>query len=188
MHTPVTDYNPVIPVAGRSCEGCAMCCKLGSIKEVGKPDGQWCQHCSTRTRCDIYETRPGVCRSYYCYYMLSTMGEEWRPTTSKLMVSMLPNNLVYVSVDPSRPDAWKKEPYYSSIRQWPPKMRVVVLVGLHIYAVYHDRIDDLGMLDDDHMLGAVSEQTPDGIIKRTVKVHKKDLPAGAAPMGDRVMP
>jgi len=168
--------KPVIPVAGRSCEGCAMCCKLGTIQEVDKPDGQWCKHCSTRKRCDIYETRPGVCRSYYCYYMLSTMGEEWRPTTANLMVSLLIGNVVYVSVDPLWPEAWKKEPYFSSIRNWSLKVRVVVLIGLHALAIYPDRIDDLGLLTEGYFLAEVTETTPGGVVKRTMKIHRKDLP------------
>lgn len=172
-------HNPPIPVAGRSCEGCAMCCKLGAIKEVEKKDGEWCQHCSTRQRCDIYTTRPEVCRTYFCYYMLSTLGEEWRPTKCKFMISMMINGSVQVSVDPARPDAWKKEPYFSSMRQWAAQRRVVVLVGLHAFAVYPDRIDDLGMLGDDYFLAEKSEPTPAGIVKRTVKVHRKDLPASA---------
>ncbi len=173
-------YNPPIPVAGRQCGDCAMCCKLGSIKEVNKPDGQWCQHCSTRKGCDIYETRPEVCRTYYCYYMLSTLNEDWRPTTCKFMVSIMQGNLVYVTVDPSRPDAWKKEPYYSSIRNWATKKRVVVLIGLQALAVYPDRTDDLGRLEDGYFLTAVNEQTPTGIVQRTVRVHKDNLPAGVS--------
>lgn len=173
--TPPVQSTPHIPVPGRSCGDCAMCCKLGAIKEVEKPDGEWCQHCSTRTRCDIYEARPEVCRSYFCYYMLSTLGEEWRPTKCKFMISMMLNGSVQVSVDPSRPDAWKKEPYFSSMRQWSTQARVVVLVGLHAFAIYQDRIDDLGMLSDDHFLTVTDEPTPTGIVKRTVKIHRSEL-------------
>lgn len=165
--------DPIIPVSGRSCGDCAMCCKLGTIQEVNKKDGEWCQHCSTRTRCDIYDTRPNVCRSYYCYYMLSDLSEDWRPTKAKLMVSAMADGAVYISVDPSRPDAWKKEPYYSMIRQWSKEAsRVVVLVGLKAIAVYPDRIDELGMLDDHHTLAVVNETTPTGIVKRTVMVAR----------------
>ena len=168
---------PVIPIAGRSCEGCAMCCKLGAIAEVNKPDGQWCTHCTTRQSCDIYDTRPKVCRTYYCYYMLSELPEEWRPTTSKLMVSLMVGNLIYISVDPSRPDAWKKEPYFSMIRHWSSQARVVILVGLHATAIYPDNIVELGLVDDDHLLAEYNENTVNGVVKRTIRLNKKDIPA-----------
>ncbi len=169
---------PVIPVAGRNCGDCAMCCKLGEIKEVGKPDGKWCQHCTTRRHCDIYDTRPTVCRTYYCFFMLSDLPEEWRPSTSRFMVSQMQNNLVYISVDPARPDAWKKEPYHARIRHWSAKARVVVLVGLHALAIYPDRVDDLGMMDEGYFLTTVDENTPTGIFKRTIKIHRDNIPAG----------
>jgi hypothetical protein len=138
--------QPVIPVAGRSCGDCAMCCKLGTIQEVNKPDGQWCQHCSTRTKCDIYATRPAVCADYYCVYMLGDLSEDWRPTKSKLMVSAMLDGSLTISVDASRPDAWKKEPYFSLIRQWSGQRPVKVFVGLHGFVVRPDGIDDLGIL------------------------------------------
>lgn len=160
--------QPAIPVAGRTCGDCAMCCKLGTIAEVNKKDGEWCQHCSTRQHCDIYETRPQVCRDYYCQYMLSDLSEEWRPTTAKLMVSVMNSGAVSITVDPARPDAWKKEPYYSFIRRWATQRQTLVLVGTRVYAVYDDRIDDLGVLDDEHEMAPVDENGR----KRLARVRK----------------
>jgi len=48
-----------------------MCCKLPKIKELNKPEGEWCVNCTTRRGCDAYDTRPTPCRTYFCYYMLS---------------------------------------------------------------------------------------------------------------------
>lgn len=172
-----TDYQPVIPVAGRSCEGCAMCCKLSSIDDVNTKAGEWCQHCSTRKCCDIYESRPNVCRAYYCYYMLSTLGEEWHPMTSKIMLTALPD-LMIVSVDPARPDAWRKEPYFKNLQEWSKQMRVQVSIKQYTYAIYPDHIDDLGIVDEDHFVASIEEPSPFGMIRRAIKVHKKDLPAG----------
>ena len=163
---------PIIPVAGRSCEGCAMCCKLGTIEEVGKPDGQWCKHCSTRVKCDIYETRPFVCRDYYCAYMLSDLSEDWRPTKSKLMVSSMYDGSIYVMVDPSRPDAWKQAPYHSLIVKWSEQRRVLVFVGLKATAVYPTHVEELGMIDEKYALRVIEETTPSGTVRRTVRVPK----------------
>jgi hypothetical protein len=148
-----------------------MCCKLGAIAEVNKPDGKWCQHCSTRTKCDIYDMRPNVCRDYFCVYMLTDLPEEWRPTTAKFMISNMPNAVVHISVDHTRPDAWRREPYLSRFKLWAQKNRVVILVGLHIYAVYPDRIDDLGLVKPGTRFGETTEQTPMGPIRRTQLVH-----------------
>lgn len=160
-----------IPVQGRSCEGCAMCCKLGAIAEVNKPDGEWCTHCTSRTGCDIYDTRPAVCRDYYCFYMLSDLSEDWRPTKAKLMVSLMRNGSVYISVDRTRPDAWKHEPYFSMIKQWSGERRLIVMVGLMAYGVYPDRIDKLGMLTPGYALTGQIEQTPSGPVERTIRVE-----------------
>jgi uncharacterized protein len=169
---------PVIPVVGRSCGTCSMCCKLGTVAEVDKPDGQWCQYCTTKKQCDIYESRPNVCRTYYCYYMLSDLGEEWKPSTAKLMVSAMANGSACITVDPDRPDAWKKEPYFSRIRQWSTQTQIIVFVGLHVIAVYPDRIDELGSLDGEHSIIWVDEQTSAGTIKRAQRKHKSELSNG----------
>lgn len=162
---------PVIPVPGRTCGDCAMCCKLGAIKEVNKPDGQWCKHCSSHSKCDVYALRPDVCKVYHCHFLLSDLDESWRPSRCHLMVSALPNNLVYISVDADHPHAWQTEPYFSYIRGWANNHRVVVLVGSQIYAVYPDRIDDLGMLHTGHALTFTLEETAMGTIQRTIMVN-----------------
>lgn len=174
MNAPV-----IIPVEGRACGDCAMCCKLGAIAEVNKPDGEWCTHCSSHMACDIYESRPEVCRVYYCYFMLSMLGEEWRPTTAKFMLSMMQDGALYVSVDRARPDAWRKEPYFTNIKHWSKTRRVVVLVGVKAIAVYPDRIETLGNLENGYALTTREEQTPDGVVKRTVRVHINELPKNA---------
>lgn len=45
-------------VAGRSCAGCTLCCKLLAVEALAKPRAKWCPHCDSKQGCTIYETRP----------------------------------------------------------------------------------------------------------------------------------
>jgi hypothetical protein len=61
MHMPASDeLNNVAIVAGRSCAGCTMCCKLLSVEPLNKPRQQWCSHCDIGVGCEIYVTCPLV--------------------------------------------------------------------------------------------------------------------------------
>lgn len=140
----------IMPLAHRSCEGCAMCCKLPGITELEKPEGQWCIHCSTRKSCDAYDTRPQPCRTYYCYYMLSdNLGEEWRPTKSRMIVSPKHGGKVAsILVDTDRPDAWRKEPYFSTLQRWSREIQVLVSINRQMYQIHPDRVEDLGLREE----------------------------------------
>jgi hypothetical protein len=107
-------------VRGRDCSGCTLCCKLLGVEEIGTPPLGWCPHCDTKKGCAIYQHRPTECRNFYCEYLLDeTLGDQWKPSKCKLVVMLEePANDLVVHVDPSRPDAWRREPFYSQIRQW----------------------------------------------------------------------
>jgi hypothetical protein len=50
-----------------------------------KQSGAACLHC-TKGGCGIYETRPPVCRSFYCAWRtVDIFGEEWRPDKSGVL-------------------------------------------------------------------------------------------------------
>ncbi len=71
-------------VPGRDCGGCTVCCSVLLIDkpEIQKLPGAACRHCGTGG-CGIYETRPPVCRSYYCAWRtVDIFSEEWRPDRS----------------------------------------------------------------------------------------------------------
>ena len=105
-------------VAGRSCDGCTLCCKVLNIGSLRKPRNVWCQHCDIGNGCTIYEQRPGECRAFYCTYRVSPeLGEEWKPSVSKMVVNFESGiRRVNVSVDPDFPGAWQREPYYSQLK------------------------------------------------------------------------
>lgn len=74
-------------VAGRDCGACTVCCTFPTINkpEIQKLSGATCRHC-TAQGCGIYETRPPVCRSYYCAWRtVDIFDESWRPDLSGVM-------------------------------------------------------------------------------------------------------
>lgn len=147
--TPPTPPTPKL-VEGRSCGECAMCCKLLKIDDLQKPASQWCVHCSTRQGCDAYETRPRQCRQFFCHFLENAkLGEEWRPSKSRiLLMGKDGGHTLLAVVDPTRPDAWKREPYFTNLKHWGTLLRVVVNVGRHQWVIHPDHIQDLGEMPD----------------------------------------
>jgi len=129
-----TISGPIIPIAGRTCGDCAMCCKIPIIPELDKPFNQWCRHCTNHKNCSIYEARPQRCRDFFCHFMLSDLDEAWRPSKSRMVITNHADH-VLVMVDPARPDAWRKDPYITNLRHWATQTQVHVLVGTTTYIV-----------------------------------------------------
>jgi hypothetical protein len=97
-----------------------MCCKLLSVAELEKAPGTWCGLCDVKSGCSAYAQRPTECRQFYCGYLLDpTLDEHWKPSLCKLVVTQeeqLGETLIHN--DPSRPDAWRREPFHSQILAW----------------------------------------------------------------------
>ena len=151
------------------------------IKELQKPEGVWCDHCSTRRSCDIYEQRPKECRDFYCGYLtIGDLGEEWKPSKSKIvLVSELDGNRICAYVHPNRPDAWRREPFYSTLKEWAVaaaahRGQVMVCIGRRTYMILPDRDVDLGIVGDDERIVTGEKQTPFGIQLEAFTVHKDD--------------
>ncbi len=161
----------------RQCGDCAMCCHLGEIVDF-KPYNQWCQFCSTHQGCDIYQTRPQLCRDFFCHYLLSDIGEEWRPLTCHMVVSTYtePTRL-NISVDPAFPDIWRQEPYLAQIIHWSNFGAVTVMVGEYAFAAYPDRIDALGEMTADHTLLIIEQETRAGLRYQVKRVLRSEADA-----------
>jgi hypothetical protein len=74
-------------VAGRECGACTVCCTVPTINkpEIQKLSGATCRHC-TGAGCAVYETRPPICRSYYCAWRtVEIFDDSWRPDKSGVM-------------------------------------------------------------------------------------------------------
>jgi len=165
----------------RECGECTMCCKVMGIEELEKPAGTWCTHCTTGRGCSIYDRRPAECRAFVCAWLQSDVfGEEWKPSRCKFALWAEPGNVnLKVSVDPARPDAWRKEPYYSYFKTWVRERidrggKVVILTGKRAIAVLPDRDIDLGECTDDDRVVIFRADTPTGPIYDARKLHKDD--------------
>jgi hypothetical protein len=173
--------NPVIK--GRSCGVCSLCCKLLEVREISKPEGKWCVHCAPgRERCTIHEHRPDECRAFYCGWLtLNSLGEEWRPTKAKMVLSAEVNgNKMTVHVDPAFPNAWREEPYYSTLKKLAHDAadtngQVLVHLKKRVTVVLPDKDVDLGELSPGDRITVGAKETSSGPV---FEAHK--IPGGEA--------
>ncbi|HEX5280024.1 MAG TPA: hypothetical protein VFW28_08085 [Micropepsaceae bacterium] len=79
-------------VNGRQCGTCTVCCKIPPIhtKELRKTANLLCRHCDEGRGCRIYETRPAVCRGFYCEWLLNPrIPATWRPERSGIFIERI---------------------------------------------------------------------------------------------------
>ena len=77
-------------VAKRQCGECMVCCKYLSINtaELKKPADVQCENCLS-SGCQIYESRPNVCRTWHCLWRrVDAMPPELRPDRSNAIFSL----------------------------------------------------------------------------------------------------
>jgi hypothetical protein len=168
-------------VAGRGCGDCAFCCKLLLVRTLNKPPGKWCEFCSTKQGCDIWPTRPNECRDYYCEYLKQDwIGEEWYPLKSRMIIALMnKGEKLVINVDPQRPDAWRKEPYYSTIKRWAAGAantgrNVVIQIGQHFHVIFPNHDQDMGMVAEDECLIFGITQTAAGPMHEARKIKAAD--------------
>jgi hypothetical protein len=157
-------------VPARTCGDCSLCCKLARVDELDKPAGVWCRHCAPgRGGCTIYETRPNVCRNWACSWIVdSRLGPEWYPLTSK-MILYIENSgdRLCVLVEPSHAGAWRREPYYSLLKQWSreaveARRQVVVFIKKRVIVILPDKDADLGDLEPGEQIWVGAQDTLSG--------------------------
>ena len=169
--------EPVPLVAGRSCAGCTLCCKLLRIPELQKPQGKWCTHCEPRRGCTAYETRPQSCREFFCGYLTSqSLSDAWAPTRSRIVLMGVEGGIAAV-VDRDRPDAWKAAPYYEQIKTWARQGMgegwfVIVRIDRKTIAVLPDREVDLGDMEQGEGIEVGWHPTATGMAYDARKIAK----------------
>ena len=124
----------------RACGSCTLCCKLIAVRALSKPRDVLCRHCKAGEGCTIYATRPDSCRTYNCRFVVDpNLDEAWRPNEAGFIVNSDPQRVV-IHVDRGNPDAWRREPYLSTIKLWskraPAGWPVFVVAGEQTLAVY----------------------------------------------------
>jgi hypothetical protein len=146
------DAEPAL-VPGRSCGTCNLCCKVYSIKELNKPAGRWCVHCVRGSGCAIHTNRPRSCREFFCSWLVDpNLGPEWKPEVSRFVLSSDGfHRAIMVTVDPGRPLAWKRAPYYAVLKQFSEiffriGQKVLVNLNGHITVILPDRDTSIGLI------------------------------------------
>src|SRR5947208_3435741 len=72
----------------RVCGECRECCVTLTIDkpDIQKMPGAACRH-SLQGGCGIYESRPDVCRVFFCgWRKLAAIPDDWRPDKSGILV------------------------------------------------------------------------------------------------------
>ncbi len=114
----------------KSCGECSLCCKLIDVPGLAGA-GMWCSNCKPGASgggCQIHEQRPDFCRNYHCFWRAESWPDEFRPDRCKVIFEALPGaETILLSIDPSRPDAWKTNGVRKVIEKLRSKGRPVVL-------------------------------------------------------------
>jgi Fe-S-cluster containining protein len=165
----------------RSCDGCTLCCKILSVEALDKPQGVWCVHCKTGSGCTFYDNRPTACRVFHCEYLLQpSLSEDWKPSHSRLMVTAdAIENRITVHVDPARPDAWRRHPYYGTMKDWSRHAagnqgQVVVTIGKRAIVIFPDRDVDLGVMGADELIVTGQRRSAAGVYLEAYVVARDD--------------
>lgn len=168
-------------VTGRSCEGCGMCCYLLKIDSLQKSQSQWCQHCSTKRGCDIHGQHPQECRDFHCGWLtVESLGDDWKPAKSKIiMAAELDGQRMTAIVDPKRPNAWRKSPYYDQLKSWAAAAvdfngQVVVRINDRYWVILPERDVDLGQVSDDEVIITQIVRNEHGTQLDAMKLHRDD--------------
>lgn len=151
----------------KQCGKCNLCCKLMVIPDLDKPNNVWCTHCEIGKGCRIYETRPQMCRDFYCHYIMDrALGDDWHPARTHFVLRA-DDKVLIVQVDPQRPDAWKRAPYHAALRKHANKVyaaggEIIVRIGDHGIAILPDRDVDLGHCGENDRVMTRQRFTPQG--------------------------
>lgn len=96
----------------RECGSCSMCCRvlpIPSPEEIKKPGNVWCKHWSKKTKCSIYDSRPEVCKKFFCDWISNdALPDEVRPDKSKVILKYNEQGKLIVVVSDQDPQAWQK--------------------------------------------------------------------------------
>ena len=73
------------------------------------------------------------------------MGEEWRPSNARFMIMGRDNGkTMLVVVDPDRPDAWKKKPFFQQLGIWSRTFKVLIHIGDKQMVLHGDHLHPVG--------------------------------------------
>jgi hypothetical protein len=150
-----------------------------AIEALAKPAGAWCPHCVPKRGCAIYRERPAECADFRCLWLVNDLlDERWKPNRAKFLLTTSEDG-IELRCDPGFPDAWRKEPYYSEVREWAISgeendVTVMIIVGRRMVLVTPTCEFDLGIVGTDER---VVRELEDGRVV-DVTVVKAEKPDG----------
>jgi hypothetical protein len=142
----------------KACGSCGMCCKVLAIQVLNKPGGTWCGSYRKGAGCGVYETRPAPCQGFHCLWLTSEkLGDDWRPDRAGfLMYTDRDGKRLNLVVDPGKPTAWRREPYYQKLKAMSRRAldgyELVVCIGDRRIVIFPSEDVDLGVVNPDHKL------------------------------------
>ena len=129
----------------RQCGSCALCCKIFDVPSLGKNAGDWCKHCTPGRAsgcCNIHDQpRAAICGDFECAWKArpDVFSDHWYPLRSRMIVTAdnIGWPIIKVTVDPSRQDSWRREPYLTEMRSWTKENAcpVVILSGAKRFVI-----------------------------------------------------
>lgn len=160
-----------------------MCCKVLKVEDLGKPGGVMCSHCAQGAGCQIYDSRPQECRLFYCRFLHDpSLREEWRPSKSRIVVAVAPDRQrIAAHVDPERPGAWRREPFYSTFKAWARELasqpdrvgQMYVAIGKRTIVILPDRNVDVGIVEDDEIVITKKSYGARGLSYEAIKIKRE---------------
>jgi len=148
------------------------------IEALAKPADSWCPHCAPKRGCAIYRERPAECAEFSCLWLVNDLlDERWKPSKAKFVLTTSEDG-IELRCDPGFPEAWRREPYYTEVRNWAVAgeandMTVVAMVGRRMTLVTGSREFDLGNVGTSER---IVRELEDGrvINARAVKAEESD--------------
>ena len=137
----------------RQCGECGLCCKVVAYPELDKPRGVWCRHYLPHKGCGIHETRPDVCRRFFCLWITNAeFGEEWQPNKAGFFMwedRVQNGRRLILEVDGDRPNHWMRQPYLNALRQIADRrsgqtVEVIVRTRGKVKMLFPEGLVDLG--------------------------------------------
>ena len=124
-------HSPARRTSLKMCGDCTLCCKVYEIEDFEKP-GKTCHNVRDEGGCGIWGLHPKACQEFKCLWLKhDDMDGRWRPDHAGFVMRVEGKGTVCIDVDHDRPDAWRREPYYSQLKQWSevmPRNEGLVLV------------------------------------------------------------
>jgi hypothetical protein len=162
----------------RTCGSCTLCCKVMGVRELAKPIGTWCSHCTPGQGCGIHGSHPETCSAFACQWLVTpSLSRHFRPDQCKVVLNWDADSLCLVAnCDPANPFAWRREPVYGLLKAKAREVfgsdtAILAKAGLRLWLITPDAEEDLGDMEPGAPLQIGKDQTG--------RLHLKTLPVPA---------